>query len=460
MPQVKNFLKAVVFFFLGAFLTSLILVAAAYLVFTAVYRNKIYPGVKVATQDPSRLDFNFDNLQFTFSSSAATVSALGKEILLQPDLALMKKRASSVGRQTANPYYNFLQIVAAWHGQINLPLEVRLDADLFNKKVDLVAPAVEKDPVDAVYQFIPGAGPDGRGRVTAFAQSANGLKIDRDKMRELILVAAKTNSGIGNYSFNLPLETVPPAVSSTTADNLGLKNLLGRGQSYFYDSIPGRIYNLGLGAGKINGSLVAPGETFSFDTAIGTVSAVFGYAKAYSIKEGKTVLDDGGGVCQVSTTLYRAVLNAGLPVTERTAHTYRVGFYEQGGFLPGTDATVYPPNPDLKFKNDTGGWILIQANFNQVNQKLSFDLFGTSDGRQTNISGPVILSTSPPPEPIFEDDPTLPVGQTKQVDTAHYGAKVYFKRVVIRRGETLINETVYSDYIPWPARYLRGTKTN
>ena len=164
-------------------------------------------------------------------------------------------------------------------------------------------------------------------------------------------------------------------------------------------------------------------------------------------------------MCQVSTTLYRAVLNAGLPVVERHAHSYRVGFYEQGGFAPGTDATFYPPSPDFRFLNDTGGWILVQTNFDQNNRKLTFDLFGTSDGRQTNVSGPFIISTSPPPEPIYEDDPNLPAGEVKQVDTAHYGAKTYFKRVVIRNGVTLIDETVYSDYVPWPARFLKGTKT-
>ena len=457
-----NFAKALFFFFLGAFLTALVLVTVAYLIFSAVYQNRIYPGVLIAGQKPENLSFSlsFNNLEFSFTSPTATVSATSEEILLKPDYELMQKQAFSVGRQTANPYYNFLQIVAAGQGKINLPLEVKLDADLLNKKIGTVAPLLEKEPVDAVYQFVPGAGPDKKGRVTSFSQSANGVRIDRDKIQKTILTLAKTNPGAGNYNFNLPLQTVEPAISSTTANVLGLKNLLGRGESYFYDSIPGRIYNIQLGSSKINGSLVAPGETFSFSQAIGTVSAVFGFQKAYAIKEGKTVLDDGGGVCQVSTTLYRALLNAGLPVMARAAHSYRVGFYEQGGFPPGTDATVYPPNPDLKFKNDTQGWILIQTIFDKTNAKLTFDLFGTSDGRLVKISGPYILSTSPPPEPIYEDSPNLPAGQVKQVDTAHWGAKVYFERKVTRGNEILINEVVKSDYIPWPARFLRGTKTN
>ncbi len=472
----RTFLKTAFFFLLGAELTALILSAILYLIFSAVFKDKTYPGVKVAgvlvsgkNQKELEKELNLrylsslSNLSYLFSNPQATISATGKELSLQPDSGLMARRAFSVGRQTANPYYNFLQIIAAWQGQIDLPFEVSFDAKILDKKIDEFAPNVEKDPVDAVYHFVPNTGPDLKGRVTAFRPSENGLAIDREKINKIILETARDPAyyllHTTYYSSALPTKVVLPAVSSSTADDLGIKSLLGRGESYFYDSIPGRVYNINLGTSKINGSLIAPNETFSFDTAIGTVSAVFGFAKAYSIKEGKTVLDDGGGVCQVSTTLYRAVLNAGLPVIEREAHSYRVGFYEQGGFLPGMDATVYPPKPDLKFKNDTGGWILIQTNFDEANKKLTFDLFGTSDNRVVSITGPIIVSSAPPPEPVYQDDPTRPVGVVTQVDTAHYGAKVYFKRLVTRLGQPIIDETVWSNYIPWPARFLRGTKS-
>lgn len=476
MHRTRAFLKTTFFFLLGATVTALSISAALYLVFAATFKNKVYPGVRVAGVEVSgksepelekelslRYANSLNSLSFVFSDPKATVSATGKELNLRPDTGLMARRAFSIGRQTPNPYYNFLQIVAAWQNQINLPFEVNFDEKPLDQKIDTVAPKIEKVAVDAVYQFVPNSGPDRRGRVTAFRPSENGLSIDREKIKETILAAAKKSADYRQpttATYILPTQVIYPSVNSSTADSLGIKTLLGRGESYFYDSIPGRVYNISLGASKINGSLVAPGETFSFDQAIGTVSAVFGFAKAYSIKEGKTVLDDGGGVCQVSTTLYRAVLNAGLPVIARTAHSYRVGYYEQGGFLPGLDATVYPPDPDFRFKNDTNGWILIQTTFDEANKKLTFDLFGTSDNRVVNITGPVIVSTAPPPAPIYEDDPTKPVGVVTQVDTAHYGAKVYFKRLVTRSGQTLINETVWSDYVPWPARYLRGTKTN
>ncbi len=481
--RLLHFLKLVFYFFLGGFSTALVLISASYLIFTAAFQNKIYPGVTVNHLDLTgqTLDQVEKNLQLADSPvlntltinithPKATVSALARDLRLRPDTEQMAKRVLSIGRQTKNPYYNFLQIFAAWQGKINLPVQFTLDKSALLEKTASVAPLIEKKPTDAVFKFENGTGPDRKGRVVAFIPSENGLLIDNDSLFESLKSRAESDlplSGTNQtttWTLPLPTKVVPPAITSSLANKMGIKDLLGRGESYFYDSIPGRVYNIKLGSDKITGSLIAPGEIFSFDQAIGTVSAVFGFQKAYAIIKGKTVLDDGGGVCQVSTTLYRAALNSGLPIIERTAHTYRVGFYEQGGFLPGLDATVYPPSPDLKIKNDTGHWILVQAIFDPSIFKLTFELFGTNDGRKTVIQGPYILSTSPPPDPIYEDDPTKPVGTITQVDTAHYGAKVYFKRIVSRVTNdkspvTLINETVYSDFVPWPARYLKGTKT-
>ena len=474
MQRFSHQIKLAVYFLSGALATIIVLVSLTYLAFSFYFQDKIYPGVQVnghllssLTTDQASKYLSLQTNQLTglptnlvFSHPSATISASSTDLKLYPDVNLMAKHAFSIGRQTPNPYHNFLQILAAWQGKINLPLDINLDFQALNSTLDKISPEINIPPVDAVFQFQAGAGADGRGRVIAFTPSRNGREIDRPLLGDQIVSRFKLLPTNNSITFAIPIKVIAPSVKSSTADELGIKNLLGRGESFFYDSIPGRIYNIGLGTQKVNGSLIAPGETFSFDNAIGTISALFGFQKAYAIKEGKTVLDDGGGVCQVSTTLYRAALNAGLPIIERSAHTYRVGFYEQGGFLPGMDATVYPPSPDFKFKNDTGGYLLLQALTDYDHAKLTFEIFGTSDGRKTEINGPYILSTSPPPDPIYEDDVSLPVGQIKQVDTAHYGAKVYFQRTVIRGDQLLIREIVNSDYIPWPARFLKGTKTN
>jgi vancomycin resistance protein YoaR len=172
--------------------------------------------------------------------------------------------------------------------------------------------------------------------------------------------------------------------------------------------------------------------------------------------DGKTVLGDGGGVCQVSTTLFRAVLSAGLPVVERRAHAYRVGYYEQG-FGPGLDATVYSPTTDFKFKNNTDAYLLIQTEIDLNNLALTFEIYGTDDGRIATTSKPVITSQSSPAEDLYVDDPTLKAGVIKQIEHRAYGAKVIFDYKVIRNGEELINQKFVSNYRSWQAVYLRGT---
>jgi len=204
--------------------------------------------------------------------------------------------------------------------------------------------------------------------------------------------------------------------------------------------------------------LIAPAEVFSFNQALGEVSDKTGYKPAYVIKEKKTILDDGGGVCQVSTTLFRAALAAGLPIEERHAHAYRVSYYEQGGFGPGLDATVYAPKIDLKIKNDTPAYILIQTKVDTKNAILTFELYGTSDGRKAIVGKPRVWDQVPPPPDLYQDDPTLPKGEVKQVDFAAWGARTAFDWKVERNGETLQNRTFYANFQPWQAIYLRGTR--
>ena len=175
------------------------------------------------------------------------------------------------------------------------------------------------------------------------------------------------------------------------------------------------------------------------------------------ISSGRTVLDDGGGICQVSTTVFRAALNAGLPIVSRTAHAYRVGYYEQRGFKAGLDATVWAPAVDLAFKNDTDRHILVQAVVDRAGGKLQVDIYGTGDGRRVELSEPVISNIKPAPEPRYQADPTLPKGTIKQVDFAAAGATSVFTRKVYKGDQLIIDDTFKSNFRPWQAVYLVGT---
>jgi len=317
--------------------------------------------------------------------------------------------------------------------------------------IEEISSEIEREPQDPTFVFT-------SGKVEEFSPAKDGIALEKDSLKEMIIENLKKleTTEEKTLSFNIPVKASPPKTETGDVNDLGIKELIGRGSSRFAGSISSRIHNVALAAGRFNGVLVAPGEVFSFNNTLGDVSLFTGYKQAYIIQDGKTVLGDGGGVCQVSTTFFRAILDAGLPIVERRAHSYRVGYYEQDS-SPGFDATVYSPTTDLKFKNDTSGHLLVQTYTNIRNATLIFEIYGTSDGRIASTTKPVISDVSPPPEDLYVDDPALPEGKIEQIDWKAWGAKVRFYYQVTRGGETIYEKTFYSNYRPWQAIFLRGT---
>ena len=256
--------------------------------------------------------------------------------------------------------------------------------------------------------------------------------------------------------------TVPmiPTDNSSDLTKYGIFALLGRGESDYSGSILPRIHNLTLAAERASGVLVPPGEIFSLSRAIGKISSSTGYDSAWIISNGRTILGSGGGVCQTSTTMFRAALNAGLPVVERHAHAYRVSYYENDQ-PTGFDAAIYQPAIDLKFRNDTPNYVLVQTETIPEENKLAFRIYGTPDGRKVEITDPIITNVSRAPAPKYEDTDTLAIGVVKQVDFAAPGATSVFSRKVTKQdGSILFEETYRSVYRPWQAVFLVGTKTD
>lgn len=321
--------------------------------------------------------------------------------------------------------------------------QLTLDPQKLNTYLAAIAKSIDRPVQEPLFQF------DGL-KVIEFKPPITGLALDRPKTAQLISSALQTR----NFTpIKLPVSQQQPL--NKLSNDLGITQLIGSGQSDFSHSIDNRIFNIKLAASRINGVLIPPGQEFSFVKYVGDIDAQSGYRQAYVIKGGRTVLDDGGGVCQVSTTAFRAALNSGLPITARTAHAYRVGYYETDS-PPGFDATIYSPSIDFRFKNDTSRHILIQTQV--VGLKLFINIYGTPDGRITTITKPLISNQTPPLPEIRQDDPTLPRGTVKQVDFAAWGANVLFTRKVTRGGETIINDTFRSNFRPWQAIYLVGTK--
>lgn len=312
-----------------------------------------------------------------------------------------------------------------------------------------IAGQIDRPVQEPLFSVDPSSTPD-KPKITEFRPPVDGRELQIKEAAEMISVALITGN---KPEIKLPVSVIRPKNKLT--NELGIRELIGTGVSYFSGSIENRKFNIGLAASRINGVLIPPGEEFSFVNTVGDISASTGFKQAYVIKSGRTVLDDGGGVCQVSTTIFRAALNSGLPITARTAHAYRVGYYEQG-FPPGIDATIFHPSVDFKFKNDTDKHILVQASV--TGNSLTVELYGTSDGRTVTMTKPVVTGITPAPPEIRQDDPTLPRGTVKQVDWAANGANVSFSRTVTKGGITYINEVFRSNYRPWQAVFLVGTK--
>ena len=439
----------------------LLLATVGYGIFERAYKDRLYPNVIVAgvgfagkrAADVEEYLLNknipFQKASFVFTFEAKTASISGATLGVGFDATLSATQARLIGRSG-----HVLSDLYAKLGptKINLLPYFRWDEDALDDFINSLAAKIDIPVQDALFKF-------DNGRVTAFRPSRRGKQVNKDLLKQQFKESLTIIDGQENAKVTLPvpISIIEPTFTTAGVNSFGIKDLIGRGYSEFTRSIPGRIHNVTLAAAKINGILIKPGDMFSFNDAVGDISALTGFQPAYIIKEGKTVLGDGGGVCQVSTTLFRAALAAGLPIVERRAHAYRVAYYEQAGFKAGLDATVFAPSVDLKIKNDTSGYILIQTKTDTKNLSLTIELYGTGDGRSAQISDHRVWAETRPPPPLYQDDPTLSVGAIKQVDFAAWGAKANFHYRVTRGGEVLQDTEFFSNFRPWQAVYLRGT---
>jgi len=285
-------------------------------------------------------------------------------------------------------------------------------------------------------------------RVVEFRPPQKGKKIDYNetlsKIKDSILERKK--------NIEIVLKEAEPETKIGEINSLGIKELVGRGESNFAGSPANRRYNIKIGASKINGILIKPDEEFSLVQAIGEVDETTGFLPELVIKGDRTKPEFGGGLCQLGTTAFRVALNAGLPITERTPHTFRVRYYEPAGM----DATIYNPKPDFRFINDTGNYLLLHTRIE--GNILIFELYGTSDGRQVEVTKPVIYNiSSPPPKKIIYTE-ELKEGEEKKVESAVPGADTSFERTITFPNGTKREEFWKSHYVPWAETWLVGGK--
>jgi vancomycin resistance protein YoaR len=329
-------------------------------------------------------------------------------------------------------------------------LSVALDPARVAQRTAEIAADVSYAPSDAQFRW-----DDGAGKLVAVVDSVPGRTLDVTATVALIQQAARQEVAGDQRTVPLPLIELRPALATEDAAVLGIVELVGEGRTSFAGSSASRVQNIVVGASQFDGLLIAPGKEFSFNHYLGEVTAEKGYAESIIIWGNTTRADVGGGLCQVSSTAFRAAFWAGLPVTERWPHAFRVSYYEPP---LGMDATIYSPQVDLKWVNDTGHHLLIHTYVDTANQTLTFRYYGTNPGYTVEIDGPYESNPVSHGPAVYRDDPTLPKGQTKQIEWAKDGLDVTVYRIIKQNGVEVQRDTFFSRYRPWQAVYLVGTR--
>jgi vancomycin resistance protein YoaR len=334
-------------------------------------------------------------------------------------------------------FAGWLTVSRATGGKIVLDLDKNKINDCLNQKAAL---QIEIPPANARFQMID-------GRVVQFSQGQSGKKIDLDQTYQNLKIDFLAG---GKNTVAISVATVTSEIAAGQTNNLGITEIVGTGHSNFAGSPKNRVHNIGVGAAWLNGMLVAPGEEFSTNKALGEVTAKTGYLPEMTIMGDKTVAQYGGGLCQIGTTMFRAALASGFPITARQPHSYRVVYYEPAG----TDATIYQPWPDLRFINDSPNYILIQTHSSGTD--LYFDFWGTKDGRVIEQTDPTIYNIVKPLPTKYTETLSLPPGQKKCTERAHNGADAYFDYKVAYPDGTIKEKRFKSHYVPWREVCLIG----
>ncbi len=297
------------------------------------------------------------------------------------------------------------------------PSQSAVELELNKAKVEAyaqqLAQGINREPVDAQLTM-------NNGSLGIARASQDGLQVDTAAAsKKIVEVVVNPN---GDRKVVIPTKVTKAAIREDALAELGIKEMISEGVSYFPGSPPERMQNVRTGQAKYNGVILKPGEVFSFGKILGDVGPQTGYAPAKVILGNRQELQYGGGLCQVSSTAFRAALNAGLPILERVNHSFAVSYYTAPYGVPGVDATIYYPQVDFKFKNDTSHFIYIQTIMQGTT--LKFQFYGTKE-KEGVIRGPQFVSGGP--------DPKQP-------------SRTVFYRDVVVNGQVVKTDTFYTNY--------------
>ena len=308
--------------------------------------------------------------------------------------------------------------------------------------------SVLEPKLSAIFKTLTRQGKDARFNLEQgswIARQRSAWSVDEKTTRANLLSAIKA----GKSSAAVALEVKAPQRNVRNWVESGITTLYGKGLSSFKGSPEFRVRNIIVGASKLDNDYIAKGAELDFNASVGDINKATGFVEGFVIIGGTLEKEDGGGICQVSTTLFRAAYSSGLPITERHQHSHRVSYYDPVGF----EATVYAPDKNLKFKNDTGKTLLIQTEWDEKAQTLGFYLFGRAPDRKVIVSKPSVSAFKPAAQPSYSADDGVRLGSSRRIDVPMQGmTSVITRRVTMSDGKVR-KDTLRSVYAPWGAVY-------
>ncbi len=318
-----------------------------------------------------------------------------------------------------------------------------LNPYMIERRIDKIAEETQTKPVYPRVKW-------DLGVLTITKPGVPGWRLNKQEARDLITTTI--DNGVRNVT--LVPRYVPIPVNETNLNTLGIVDLVSEGKSDFSGSAAYRVTNIQAGLNVLDGVLIPPGDEFSFNETIGAIDETQGFVEGYAIVQQRTQLEFGGGICQDSTTVFRAAFWAGLPITERWGHSFYISWYDKYG-PTGMDSTIFTGGPDLKFLNDTGKWLLIQTSSNPKTGIASVKFYGTPTGRKVEMIQNIYNRVSAPVDPVFVTDEEQPAGAVKQSDRARDGITIDIARTIIDPNGTVRAPEIYrTRFKPWPNIYV------
>ena len=287
-----------------------------------------------------------------------------------------------------------------------------------------VAAKVDRPARDAILR------PSGNG--FDVVPSQDGAAIDRDALRAAI--GGAVFAGPDGRSLSTPVAVTAPRLTTQAAQQFAGQMTLVSTYTTYFPVNASRATNIRIGAGRFNGLVIAPGGSFSFWRDIGDVSLGSGFVMSGAIIDGRSDEALGGGLCQVSTTLFNAVARSGYEIDERGPHSYYIERYPLG-----LDAAVFSPGQDFRWTNDTPYPVLIRSSATATS--VTFSLYSVPTGRATSFTAPTERNLVMPPKDQFAD-PAYPKGYVVR------GRDVWVTRTVTQNGALVHRDNFYSHYIP------------